>query len=148
MLGTKDPQWFLVGERKLPVMMLVTLGLYQLYWFYKQWERVRDAGDNVAPAPRAIFTLIFCHSLFRRIIDSTHAVGVKTSLPAWLLTVGFIVPSLDDAIARSGVPARLPGPHPPGGGPAHRDGGGHRAGLDGGPQHPPDRRQLELGSGS
>jgi uncharacterized protein DUF4339 len=93
-LGTKDPRWFMVGLPKLAVMMVTTLGLYQLYWFYKQWDRVRDAGDNLAPAARSLFSLVFCYSLFRRIVDSTHAVGVQTRLPAWLLAVGFIVPSL------------------------------------------------------
>jgi hypothetical protein len=92
--GMKDPRWFMVGATKLAVMMVVTLGLYQLYWFYKQWDRVRDAGDNVAPAPRSLFSIIFCYSLFRRIIDSTHAVGVQTRLPPSLLAVGFIVTSL------------------------------------------------------
>ena len=94
MLGMKDPTWFMVGGVKLAVMFVATLGLYQLYWFYKQWDRVRDAGDHVAPAPRALFSLIFCYSLFRRIIDSTHAVGVHTRLPPLLLAAGFILPSL------------------------------------------------------
>jgi hypothetical protein len=92
--GMKDPRWFMVGVPKLAVMMVATFGLYQLYWFYKQWDRVRDAGDNLSPAARSLFSLIFCYSLFRRIIDSTHAVGVQTRSPAWLLTVGFILPSL------------------------------------------------------
>jgi len=94
MLGIKDPKWFMVGAVKLAVMMVATLGLYQLYWFYKQWDRVREAGDNVAPAPRSLFSIVFCYSLFRRIIDSTHAVGVATRLPPSLLAIGFIVSSL------------------------------------------------------
>ena len=94
MLGMKDPRWFMVGAAKLAVMFLVTLGLYQLYWFYKQWDRIRDAGDNVSPAPRALFAIVFCYSLFRRIVDSTQAVGVRTGLPPWLLAAGFILPSL------------------------------------------------------
>ncbi|HEU0091588.1 MAG TPA: DUF4339 domain-containing protein [Vicinamibacteria bacterium] len=92
--GMKDPKWFMVGAVKLAVMMVATFGLYQLYWFYKQWDRVRDAGDNVSPAPRSLFGIVFCYSLFRRIIDSTHAVGVSTRLPPSLLAVGFILPSL------------------------------------------------------
>lgn len=91
MPGVKDPKWFLVGGVKLAVMFVATLGLYQLYWFYKQWDRVRDAGDNVAPAPRSLFSIIFCYSLFRRIVDSTHAVGVTTHVPPLLLAVGFIL---------------------------------------------------------
>jgi hypothetical protein len=92
--GMKDPTWFMVGAVKLTVMLTVTLGLYQLYWCYKQWDRVRDTGDNVHPAARSLFSLVFCYSLFRRIIDSTHAVGVVTRLPPSLLAVGFILPSL------------------------------------------------------
>jgi hypothetical protein len=92
--GIKDPKWFMVGAVKLAVMMVATLGLYQLYWFYKQWDRVRDAGENVHPGARSLFSLIFCHSLFRRIVDSTHAVGLSTRLPPLVLAVGFIVPSL------------------------------------------------------
>jgi hypothetical protein len=94
MLGTKDPKWFLVGSAKLAVMFVATLGLYQLYWFYKQWDRIRDAGDHVAPAARSIFAILFCYSLFRRIVDSTHAVGLSTRVPPWLLAIGFILPSL------------------------------------------------------
>ena len=93
-VGMKDPRWFMVGALKLAVMMVATLGLYQLYWFYKQWDRVRDAGDNVAPAPRSLFSILYCYSLFRRITDSTHAVGVATKVPPWLLATGFILPSL------------------------------------------------------
>jgi len=94
MTGMKDPRWFMVGGVKLAVMIVVTLGFYQIYWFYKQWDRVRDAGENVAPAPRSLFSLIFCYSLFRRIVDSSHSAGVPTSVPAWLLTAGFILPNL------------------------------------------------------
>ncbi|HET6900524.1 MAG TPA: DUF4339 domain-containing protein, partial [Vicinamibacteria bacterium] len=94
MLGTKDPKWFLVGEVKLALMVVATLGLYQLYWFYKQWDRVRDAGESVAPVPRSIFSIVFCYSLFRRIMDSTHAAGVSARIPPWVLAVGFILPSL------------------------------------------------------
>jgi hypothetical protein len=73
---------------------VLTFGLYQLYWLYKQWDRVRDAGENLAPAARSLFGIIFCYSLFRRIIDSTDAVGVRTQVPAWLLAAGFILTNL------------------------------------------------------
>ena len=92
--GLTQPQWFLVGGAKLVVMSVITLGLYQLYWFYKQWDRVRDAGDNVQPAARSLFALVFCHSLFGRIVDSTYAVGVKAPTPAGGLTAAFILTSL------------------------------------------------------
>ena len=82
-------------------MTVVTLGLYQIYWFYKHWDRV---GTPVTTWPRRRGRSSRSSSAirsFRRIVDSTHAAGVKTGVPAWLLTVGFLLPS---------VLSRLPDP--------------------------------------
>ena len=64
------PSWFAVGPAKLIAMSIVTLGLYQLYWFYQQWRRVRDGGENVSVLARSLFGVIFSYSLFRRVIAS------------------------------------------------------------------------------
>src|SRR5262245_22041834 len=59
------PAWFAVGTAKLVVMSVATLGLYQIYWFYQQWKRVRDGGEDVWPLPRAIFGVLFSYPLFK-----------------------------------------------------------------------------------
>ena len=64
------PSWFAVGPGKLIAMSVVTLGLYQLYWFYQQWRRVRDGGENVSVVARSLFGVLFSYSLFRRVIAS------------------------------------------------------------------------------
>lgn len=76
--------WFAVGPAKLTVMSLATLGLYQFYWFYRQWRRVRDAGEDVWPLPRSLFGVLFCYPLFRRIADSARGMGVPAAGPGVL----------------------------------------------------------------
>jgi hypothetical protein len=69
-LETAETRWFLVGTGKLVVMSVVTLGLYEVYWFYQHWKRVRDQQDeDVSPLPRAIFAVLFSYPLFRRVAD-------------------------------------------------------------------------------
>jgi len=83
-----------VGAVKLVTMSVATLGVYNVYWQFQQWRRVRDSGDDVQPLWRAVFAAFFCHSLFSRIEESTFAAGVDVSVPAGLLTVAFIGLSL------------------------------------------------------
>jgi hypothetical protein len=68
--SASGPTWFAVGRRKLLVMSVVTLGLYQIYWFYQHWKRVREAGENVSVLLRSIFGVLFCYPLFKRILRS------------------------------------------------------------------------------
>ena len=73
-----ETPWFLVGGAKLLVMSVATLGLYEIYWCYQHWKRVRDVqGDAVAPLPRAIFAIIFCFPLFERISDQAADRGLE-----------------------------------------------------------------------
>ena len=45
---------------KLVVMSLTTLGLYVLYWFYRNWKTIKLRGhDGIMPFWRAVFPLIW-----------------------------------------------------------------------------------------
>lgn len=66
-------RFYVVSTRKLLVLYFMTLGLYHLYWNYKNWALHNEAtGDVVWPVPRAIFSIFFTHSLFREV--ATHDV--------------------------------------------------------------------------
>jgi hypothetical protein len=59
--------WFPVGVRKLAVMCVGTLGLYQVYWFYEQWRHAAAQEDeDIWPWARAVFGVLFCYPLFER----------------------------------------------------------------------------------
>ncbi len=56
---------FPVSKMKFIVMSVCTLGFYQLYWAYKNWARIKAAGDeSIMPLARAIFAGIWNFSLF------------------------------------------------------------------------------------
>jgi hypothetical protein len=57
--------FFDVSVVKLVVMSIVTFGLYEIYWFYKQWQARKESGQDVLPLPRAIFAVLFAHALFK-----------------------------------------------------------------------------------
>jgi hypothetical protein len=88
------PEFFPVSLTKLFVMSTVTFGLYEIYWFYKNWRLVKNQeGTNIVPALRAIFCVFFCYWLFERIegdADEQKTVSIHASV----LTAGWIIMNL------------------------------------------------------
>ena len=65
---TDDQMFYIVQPKKFWVLFISTLGLYGIYWFYKNWALYKDATQgSLWPVPRAIFSIFFTHSLFRNI---------------------------------------------------------------------------------
>jgi hypothetical protein len=84
--------YFSVSKLKLVVLCLVTLSLYEIYWFYKNWKLVKiKTGEKISPFWRAVFAIFFCYSLFKRVQDSASLQGCRSSIsPGWL-TVAYII---------------------------------------------------------
>lgn len=66
--------FYVVSVKKFSILYVATLGLYGLYWFYKNWacyksQWARDDPDREDPWPiaRAIFAVFFVHSLFTEV---------------------------------------------------------------------------------
>lgn len=98
-----SPMYFPVSLTKLVVMSFCTFGLYEIYWFYKNWHLVNQREDgNLMPVLRTFFAVIFCYSLFTRIQDSAEAQELPITLAPGFLTGGWIIFSL---------PWRLPNPY-------------------------------------
>lgn len=78
--------YFPVSLVKLLVMSVFTFGLYQYYWFYRNWKLIdaRDEGGRI-PMLRAFFAPFFCYSLFTEIQDTAD----DLEIPA-LMTPGFL----------------------------------------------------------
>src|SRR5690242_5728631 len=87
-INTGEPVFFPVSRKKLIVLLIVTLTLYQLVWFYKNWAYVRKGGESVIPILRTIFSVLFCYSLFDRIRKHGAASGIR--LEAGFLATGWI----------------------------------------------------------
>lgn len=83
--------FFAVSVTKLVVLSFCTLGLYQIYWFYKNWKIIKEQEQvHMMPFWRAIFSLFFCYDLFEKIKKTASNVGVG-NLPAASLSSAWII---------------------------------------------------------
>lgn len=61
-------EFFVLAPSKLVIMLVATMGIYSIYWFYQNWMRQRLRHDeDIWPLARALFAIFFVHRLFRRI---------------------------------------------------------------------------------
>jgi hypothetical protein len=92
-LNRKDQSvFFYVSPLKLYVMSVVTFGLYELFWTYKNWFYVEDhTNKRLSPLFRTLFSIIWFYDLIREINKAGEAQGIKGTLSPWLLAFGYVV---------------------------------------------------------
>lgn len=88
------PQYFPVSKTKLVLMSLGTLGLYEMYWFYKNWCFVRREQPDIRPFWRAFFGIFYCHSLLKDVEMAALAQGVPFQGSTVFLALVWILLSL------------------------------------------------------
>jgi hypothetical protein len=91
------PLFFPVSVAKLIVLSIVTVGIYEIYWFYKNWVLVRqnERRMDIKPFWRALFAIFFCYALLVRVrAQQNSPEGQLSSVPAGALTAGWIITTL------------------------------------------------------
>ena len=92
--GIQAP-FFAVSVTKFAAMSICTLGIYELYWFYKNWRLFKEREKlDIWPFWRAFFAFFFCYQCFSRIRAQALTGGLEHSLPAGPLAAGWIITSL------------------------------------------------------
>jgi len=74
--------FFPVSALKLVVMATVTFGIYQIYWFYKNWKLVKQqTASDIIPFWRSLFALIFCYWFFKLVkeVATFHRIPFRSS---------------------------------------------------------------------
>ena len=67
-----------VSLTKFTILTVATLGFYQIYWFYKNWQWVRTVRqDEIWPAVRSFFSGIMNFALFSRIANESEGKGYR-----------------------------------------------------------------------
>lgn len=95
--GTQPPQppFFAVSLLKLAVLSICTLGLYKLYWFWRNWNRIRVSGEpEITPSLRAIFAIVYCYPCFYRIKLTGVSRGVTPAPPIGILAICYVLAAL------------------------------------------------------
>lgn len=84
--------FFLVGVPKFVAMSLLTFGLYQVFWWYRHWVRLRDVGgEDVWPVSRTVFANVFAYFFFDRVNEEADRQLTPALLSPPLLAVGYFV---------------------------------------------------------
>jgi hypothetical protein len=100
-----DNAFYVVSMLKFTLLFIFTLGMYRLYWFYKNWssykDRSRYAGStdgNIWPIPRTIFSIFFIHSLFYKVdeyaTEKQRPLNWKVDTSATILVLLVIVSNI------------------------------------------------------
>lgn len=93
--GGSEPAFFAVSIAKLVVLSICTLGLYELYWYYRNWRLIKAREKtNILPFWRAFFGYFFCYPFFVRVRDHLRPRPGDAKLAAGLLATCWIVTSL------------------------------------------------------
>lgn len=101
------PAFYSTGPFKFVLLSIGTFGLFQLYWFYRNWQAVkrRDASD-IRPFWRAFFAPLWTFSLGAWLNDAARAQRIETlDLPAIPLGVLYLV------LSAAGALPSLPAPY-------------------------------------
>jgi len=87
-----SPYPYVISVTKLIVLSVATFGLFEVYWFYKQWKSIRAEEDiNVTPILRAIFATFTSYWLFKHISEMVKKVGKKRGLESGGLAIVYFI---------------------------------------------------------
>ncbi len=109
-----EAAFYVVSRRKLIILFIATMSFYSFYWFYKNWEQYRkhgsaseDARDAIWPIPRAIFSIFFIHSLFRKVKalgpDQPKVAAWRDNLGAWWYVIVSITLGITNRLEKNGI---------------------------------------------
>jgi hypothetical protein len=83
--------FFAPSTTKLIVMSIFSLGLYYVYWFYKNWVVIKNAGKDCMPFWRSILQVIFTYSCFWYMREAMVKNGIRIEFPIGFLTIVYLV---------------------------------------------------------
>ena len=97
-------QYFPISAFKLVLMSVITFGIYELYWFYKNWKYVKQRDESeIWPFWRAVFSVFWFFPLIKDIDDHTKGGGSEPGIALGLLALGYFL--------LNGAGVRLPDPY-------------------------------------
>lgn len=100
-------EFYVVSLKKFSILFFSTIGIYSIYWFYKNWSILKGRYNlNIWPAPRALFSIFFAHALFgkiaRELKNKTDRDWHGSAL-ATLYVVSSVLSTVLDRVSSKGV---------------------------------------------
>ena len=89
---TVAPFFFTTSTLKFTLMSICTFGIYELYWFYKNWALIKErTGQKIMPFWRALFSPLWAYSCFKHIKTSAGENNIQESLSIGSLAVVYFI---------------------------------------------------------
>ena len=87
------PLFLHVSIARLIVMSIVSFGVYEAYWIYKNWQYIKERDHlSISPFWRGWFGIFYCHKLLRRIHEDEEARSVEVpAFSAEGLATGWVI---------------------------------------------------------
>ena len=81
-------EYYAISPKRLVLFSILTFGIYEIYWFYKNWQAVKKfEGQKISPFWRAIFAVFFCYGLFKKVSESAKSHNYRNLYSSgWLAT--------------------------------------------------------------
>lgn len=103
-----DNEFYVVSGKKFAALFFSTMGLYAVYWYYKNWSLYKGRHNaDLWPVPRAFFSIFFIHSLFEKVhtklVLSNVEVNWNYQSHATVLLLIQIFSNLLDRLAYKGI---------------------------------------------
>jgi hypothetical protein len=84
--------FFTTSTLKLALMSVCTFGIYELYWFYKNWVLIKErTGESIMPFWRAFFAPIWAYSCFKRMRESASENHTQGTLSIGFLAFAYFI---------------------------------------------------------
>ncbi len=82
----EDMEFYAVSPKKFIILSITTFGLFEFYWFYKNWQAIkRHNGSKISPFWRSVFIFFTCNQLFKEILHSAKINGYAEKYsPGWI----------------------------------------------------------------
>lgn len=111
--GNEEPLYLFISVKRLFIMSILSLGVYEAYWIYKNWSYVKKReGLDISPFWRGFFGIFYCHSLLNKIYEDVELNKVEqpnfspSVLATWwvVLTIaGNIANRITDRISNTAI---------------------------------------------
>lgn len=89
---TVDIQYFFVSPAKFIILSIVSFGIFDLIWFYKNWFSIKKAEkSDIYPFWRSIFRIFTSFELFDKILSSAKSFGYKKNYSGGFLAFLYLV---------------------------------------------------------
>lgn len=93
--GEQVGEHYVLPQLKLWIFSMLSSGIFLLPWSYMHWRRIKQNDkSDIWPVPRAIFGVLFIHSLFTRFDRSKNDSGSEYTWSPGINAALFIIFSM------------------------------------------------------